>query len=155
MQWLRKKVLNPILDQAKQGADPRKLAWSVSLGATLGIFPVLGTTVILCGLAGAAFRLNHVAMQAANYIVYAGQLALIPVFIRVGEKLTGASPIAIDLVAMKDLFVQSPGAFFGQFGMAALHGVLAWAVIMPLPAWGLARLLERQFRRARGGTSNP
>lgn len=155
MQWLRKKVLNPILDQLKQGADPRRLAWSVSLGATLGLFPVLGTTVILCGAAGAALRLNHVALQAANYIVYPGQLALIPFFIRAGEKLTDATPIAIDLVAMKDLFLQSPGAFFEQFGVAALHGVLAWLVITPLPAWLLARVLERQFKRARGGTSSP
>ena len=155
MQWLRKKVLNPVLDQLKQGADPRRLAWSVSLGFAVGLFPVLGTTLILCLIIAAVFRLNHVAIQAANYVAYPGQLAFIPAFIRIGEKMVGAEPIRIDLVQMKNLFISSPSTFFAQFGVAALHGVMAWAVILPVPTFALALVLERQFRRVRGGTSNP
>jgi hypothetical protein len=155
MQWLRKKVLNPVLDQLKQGADPRRLAWSVSLGFAVGIFPVLGTTLILCLIIATVFKLNHVAIQAANYVAYPGQLAFIPAFIRMGEKISGAEPMTIDLHQMKNLFMSSPSGFFAQFGMAAVHGALAWAVILPIPTFVLALVLERQFRRVRGGTSSP
>jgi hypothetical protein len=147
MQWFKQKVLRPILDQLKQGSDPVKLAWSVSLAAAISIFPILGSTTALCALAGAALGLNHVAMQTVNYLMYAAQLALIPVLIRLGEKLTGAAPIAIDLVTMKDQFIQSPSAFFAQFGIAALHGILAWLVVVPVPTWVTARLLARRFKK--------
>lgn len=152
MNWLRSKVLGPILDQLRQGTDPRRLAWSVSVGAALALCPILGSTTALCALAGALFGLNHVALQAVNYLMYAAQLAMIPVFIRIGEKLMGAAPIAIDLMAMKNQFIQDPGGFFGEFGMAALHGVLAWAVLTPVPAWIAARILERRFRAWAGRT---
>jgi uncharacterized protein (DUF2062 family) len=146
MEWLRKKVLNPIFDQLKQGTSPDKLAWSVCLGASLAMFPILGSTTFLCAIVGQIFRLNHVAMQTVNYLFYAPQLALIPVFIRLGEKMTGAEPLPIDLVAMKNLFIESPARFLQDFGMAGAHGILAWAVILPIPTWAAARLLARQFR---------
>jgi Uncharacterized protein conserved in bacteria (DUF2062) len=147
MQWLRQKVVAPILSQLKQGADPRKLAWSVSLAAAIALIPIMGATTFLCGIVGAALRLNHVAMQTVNYLLYAPQLLLIPVFIRLGEKIMGAPTIAIDLGAMKNQFMADPGAFFRDFGMAGVHGVIAWALILPLPTWILARGLEAQFRR--------
>lgn len=147
MQWLRQKVVSPILAQLKQGADPDKLAWSVSLAAAVALFPVMGSTTFLCGLVGAALRLNHVAMQTVNYLLYAPQLLLIPVFIRLGEKIMGAPPIEIDLGAMKTQFLESPSAFFGEFGMAAVHGIVAWAIIAPLPTWILTRMLKKTFER--------
>ena len=146
MKWLREKVLNPILNQLKQGASPEKLAWSVSLGASLALFPIMGSTTFICAIVGQVFRLNHVAMQTVNYLFYAPQLALIPVFIRLGEKMTGAEPLSIDLVVMKDLFMESPGRFMRDFGMAGVHGMLAWAVILPVPTWVAARVLTRQFK---------
>ena len=147
MQWLRQKVVTPILTQLKQGATPDKLAWSVSLGAAISVFPVMGSTTFLCAVTGAIFRLNHVAMQTINYLLYAPQLALIPVFIRLGEKIMGAEPIIIDLVAMKNQFIQSPGSFFEDFGMAALHGIIAWTVVIPLPTWALKKFLARELGR--------
>lgn len=151
MQWLRQKVLSlvvePLLLQLKQGADPTKLAWSVSLASAIALFPVMGSTTFICGIVGAVFKLNHVAMQSVNYLLYAPQLALIPVFIRVGERITGAEPIVIDLVAMKNQFLESPSSFFSDFGMAAVHGILAWAILLPVPTWILTQALKRTFSK--------
>jgi hypothetical protein len=146
-QFFSSKVVQPLLQQLRQGASPAKLAWSVSLGTMCGLFPILGTTTLLSGAFGMIFRLNHVAMQTANYLAYAPQLALIPFFIRMGEKITGAEPMVIDLSVMKDRFSESPSLFFQDFGMAAWHGVLAWLILMPIPTWILAKGLERVFSR--------
>jgi hypothetical protein len=69
------------------------------------------------------------------------------VFIRLGEKIMGAPPIQIDLVVMKNQFLENPSAFFGEFGMAAVHGIVAWAIILPLPTWILTQILKRTFER--------
>ena len=148
--FFRRKILAPLLEQLRQGASPDRLGWSVSLGLACGLFPILGTTTILCGIVGTALRLNHVAMQTANYLAYAPQLALIPVFIRLGEKISGATPLAIDLALMKARFTESPALFFHDFGAAAGHGVLAWLIVMPIPAWIGAKALGRIFGRMRG-----
>ncbi|MEN9722282.1 MAG: hypothetical protein RJB38_268 [Pseudomonadota bacterium] len=154
---LRRKLLQPLLEQLQQGATPEKLAWSVSLGISCGLFPILGSTTFLCAGVGALFRLNHVAMQTVNYLAYAPQLVLIPVFIRAGEWLMQSPPITIDLIAMKELFLKSPPEFFRQFGSAAIHGMVAWVVIMPVPTWLVARGLIPLFKRwaatARFGSS--
>jgi uncharacterized protein (DUF2062 family) len=147
MPWLREKVLNPILNQLKQGATPQKLAWSVSLGAAFALFPILGSTTFLCGAVGAVLRLNHVAMQTVNYLLYAPHLVMIPVFIRIGEKITGATPIAIDLEIMTRQFTESPSQFLQDFGMAGVHGIIAWALILPIPTWVATQILARSFSR--------
>ena len=147
--FFRRRIVTPLLDQLRQGASPGKLAWSVSLGLACGLFPILGATTLLCGILGATLRLNHVAMQTANYLAYAPQLALIPAFIRLGEKISGAEPLAIDLAVMKARFTESPALFFQDFGAAAWHGVLAWLLVMPIPIWVGAKLLARVFSRVK------
>lgn len=151
---IRKKLIEPISLQLRQGANPDKLAWSVSLGVALGLFPIMGTTTALCAAAGAAFRLNHVAMQTVNYVVYGAHLALIPIFIRIGEKISGSSPMVIDLALMKAQFLSSPWSFFQNFGMAAWHGVLAWGILLPLPTWITAEILKRIFKKRRNSARN-
>ncbi|NDD92925.1 DUF2062 domain-containing protein [bacterium] len=145
--FIRKKITEPILSQLRQGASPEKLAWSVSLGGALGLFPIVGSTTALCAAAGAIFRLNHVAMQTMNYVVYGAHLALIPVFIRLGERILGAAPIVIDLVLMKEQFLSDPAAFFRNFGLAAWHGIVAWSVLIPLPTWIAAKVLQKIFKK--------
>ncbi|EMF81138.1 hypothetical protein LEP1GSC188_3553 [Leptospira weilii serovar Topaz str. LT2116] len=39
------------------------------MGAGVGVFPLIGTTMTICGILGALFRLNPVTIQLANYLV--------------------------------------------------------------------------------------
>ena len=68
-----------------QGHTPEKIALSVALGITFGLFPIFGTTTLLCVVAAIALRLNHPAIQLANQVMYPLQIPLIVVFIRMGE----------------------------------------------------------------------
>ncbi len=78
--WLRRKIVNPILDLLRQGITPEKIALSIALGLTLGVAPVLGSTSILCLLAAFVLGLNLPAIQLVNYLVYPLQLALLAPF---------------------------------------------------------------------------
>lgn len=69
------------------GLTPHKLALTFCCGIALGILPVLGGTTILCLICGYTLKLNHVALQAVNYLVYPLQIVLFVPFCLLGSRL--------------------------------------------------------------------
>jgi len=145
--WLASKVRDPLLAELRQGATPEGLAASVSTGAAIGILPLLGSTTALCALAGKFFRLNHVALQLTNYLLYPAQIALLVPFVRLGEWLTGSEAMPLDPSTVLSEFTAGPSAFLTKFAWAGVHGVMAWALTAPLAAWLLSRALRSAFHR--------
>lgn len=121
-------VIRPIANQLRQGTSPEKLAWSVSLGLTLGIFPIMGSTSLVCFIVGHLFRLNQPILHLFKTFTYPIHLALILVFIRLGQKLNGVPPIRFSIPEMLAFFKDDPAQFARDFGVAALHGIEAWAI---------------------------
>jgi uncharacterized protein (DUF2062 family) len=144
--WLRRRIVGPLRDQLLQGATPETLALSLGVGASLGLFPVLGATTLLCLAAGVALRLNHAGLQVANYLVAFLQLPLIYAFVRLGERLLGATPVRFSIPALMAEFQADPAAFLVRWGVTGLHGVLGWTLVAPLVAWGLYTLLVPALR---------
>lgn len=66
---------------------------------------------------------------------------------RLGERVVGADPVAIDLPTVVRVFTETPGLFFARFGLAGLHAALGWTLVVPLAALLLRRLLLPTFRR--------
>lgn len=121
-------VIRPIANQLQQGTSPEKLAWSVSLGLTLGIFPIMGSTSLVCFIVGHLLRLNQPVLHLFKTFTYPIHLALILVFIRIGQHLNGVPPIPFSIPQLLTRFKESPAQFASDFGMAALHGIEAWAI---------------------------
>lgn len=145
--WLGRTVRDPLLAQLRQGATPEAVSAAVVVAFALAIVPVIGVTTLLCLLAGRIFRLNHIVMQVVNHVSYPLQLILLVPFVRLGETLTGADPIALSPTALIDEFNRSFGGFVAQFWKAYLHGLLGWALTVPLLCWLLHLLFRRLFRR--------
>jgi uncharacterized protein (DUF2062 family) len=146
--FLRRRVVDPVLLLLRQGSTPEKLAFSLALGATLGLFPVIGTTTALCLAAGLALRLSHPALQIANHATYPFQLPLILPFVRVGERLLGAGPIPFSVEHLLALFREDPLEFLERFGLTSLHGILGWITLAPLVAGALYLALLPPLRYA-------
>jgi uncharacterized protein (DUF2062 family) len=127
----RRRVLDPVVAQLRQGISPEKIALTIALGAVLGIFPVLGSTTALCLLAGLALRLNQPVLHLVNYLVYPLQLLFIPAFIRIGESLFRAPHIPFSIPQLIEKFRASPPAFFREFAMTFAHCISAWLLIAP------------------------
>jgi hypothetical protein len=136
--WLqnrwRRWLVTPVLNQLTGGIAPTKIAWTISLGVVLGIFPILGTPSAFCFLVGWLFRLNQPVLHVFRMLVYPLHLVLILVFIRMGERLYGVPLISFSIPQMVVKFQQNPMKFFSDFGMAAWHGVSAWLLIAPIVA---------------------
>lgn len=124
-------LLDPIIAQLKQGITPEKIALSIVVGLSFSIFPVIGVTTTLCVLAGMLLQLNHPIVQLANYLAYPLQLALLLVFVRVGEWLFRAPRLPFSIPQLTERFHASPMHFFRDFAAMLLHGATAWLVIVP------------------------
>jgi len=127
----RRSVADPILDQLKQGISPEKIALTIAIGVMVGIFPVLGSTTIMCLAVGFALKLNQPILQLLNYLMYPAQVALILVFVRFGEWIFGAPPLPFSIPQMMERFRAGPARFFYEFAATFLHCIAAWLVVAP------------------------
>lgn len=142
------RLTQPILDLLRQGVTPRKLAWSLALGVVLGLFPMVGTTTLLCTVAALALRLNLVAMQTANYVVYPLQIALLLPFLRGGELLFGGEPLPLDVNGIRRLVDGEGWRVVLRLGDSGLYAVGAWALVSPFLLLTLVALLQPLLQRA-------
>lgn len=127
----RERVVALILAQLAQGITPEKMALTIALGLNLGIFPILGTTTMLCLVAGVWLKLNQPVIQLINWLLSPLQLMMILVFVRIGEWIMRAQRVSFSIPEMIQKFRESPMKFFQEFGLTGLHGIVAWLVIAP------------------------
>jgi uncharacterized protein (DUF2062 family) len=141
------RILKPILDQLKKGADPDRLSLAATMGALIGVIPVLGISTGLGVAVGAILRLNHVVLQAINYLVYPLQLLLFPVFLKLGGVILGGEVMEFDLVVLKEELTKSIPDFLSKYGMIGLKAVVIWSAFSVVIGIPLHFLLKKIFRK--------
>ena len=111
-QLLEKYLIAPLRALLQQGLSPRLLALSLAVGLIVGIFPVLGTTTVLCTLVAAVFRLNQIAVQTAHFLM---------------------TPVQLLLIIREGLALISEGAVHAITVLwdAILHAMLGWVLLGP------------------------
>lgn len=152
----RRWLLDPVIAVLKQGMSPERVAWTIALGIVVAVFPVVGTTTMLCVAVAGVFRLNQALMQAFNWLLYPVHFALILVFIRMGEWMFNAPPLKLSVSEMLVRFEAGPTKFISDFGMAAVHAACAWLMIAPfavmlikLLVTPVVRKMSKKFARRR------
>jgi uncharacterized protein (DUF2062 family) len=129
--WWRRRLLAPVIAQMTRGVSSERIAWTIALGLVLGVFPILGSTTLICLFAGWVLRLNQPILFVFKTLVYPLHLALILVFIHLGERLHGVPLIRFSIPQLLEKFQTDPMRFVHDFGLAAWHGVSAWLLIAP------------------------
>ncbi len=131
--WWRRWFINPILNQLTQGVSADKLSWTIALGCAFGIFPVMGTTSVVCLIPAAIFKLNQPVIHAVRLALWPIHLALILPFIKIGQWFFGSEQITGSVPTLLKEFFSSPSQFAENYWLAALQGIAAWSVaIIPL-----------------------
>ena len=156
--FIHRRLVAPVVTLLLQGITPAKIALSLALGIGLGIFPVLGTTMVLCTLAALVWRLNLLAIQTVHFAMTPVQLLLIIPFVRLGEHMVHAERGPLSMRAGMNLFSAGTGHALLVLRDAILHAVIGWALLGPLMIlilyYALAPLLDRLAQRLRNsGTS--
>jgi uncharacterized protein (DUF2062 family) len=121
-----KYITNLISQALRQGITPRKLALTCALGAVISIFPLFGTTTLICFGIAIALRLNIAIIQLVNYLLAPLQIILILPFIKIGSKVFGLNPFPYTSEQLLHLFKNDFWMLAKEAGMALLAGVGMW-----------------------------
>jgi uncharacterized protein (DUF2062 family) len=132
MDWLKKRLVDPLLNLLRQGLAPKDLALCVALGVGVGLFPVLGVSTPALTVLALTLRLNLAAIQLVSYAIAPLQLALIIPFMRLGETLLGSTPQPMTISAAMELLTE--GVLFAIVTLwdAIIHATLGWLLIVPV-----------------------
>lgn len=149
--WLYRKIVLPIIALLRQGITPEKIALSIALGAAIGVFPVLGSTTLLCAAAALVLGLNPAAIQLVNYLMYPLQLLLFLPFLDAGSRIMRTVPIALSMKQVFEMINSDPWRLIRMLWSATLGAMTIWLVLSPLVVGivyiALAPLLRRLGRR--------
>ncbi len=146
--WWRRRLLDPLLALLRQGVAPRSLALAVTLGAGIGIFPVLGISTLVLTALALPLRLNLPAIQLVNYAVSPLQLLLIIPFLRLGETLLGAPRLPMTLEQGLAILASGISQALVTLSGAIFHAAVGWFVVMPLTLLMLYRVLASLMENA-------
>jgi uncharacterized protein (DUF2062 family) len=128
----------------RQGIEPQTLAFTLALGFAVGAMPVLGVATPLCVALAWALRLNHAAIQAANYAAYPVQLAMMAPFVRLGGWLFAR--VEGRELAPATLLHISARSVLPRLGALMTEAMLGWLVVA-VPTVALVTLVLTPLMR--------
>ncbi|ONK74199.1 uncharacterized protein A4U43_C03F3820 [Asparagus officinalis] len=128
--WVNRKVVDPLIQIIKRGAEAKQLAFSTGLGITLGMFPIFGAPVVLSGVAIALLRsrCHAPSIMLANFIATPLQISLVIPYLRFGEIICGGPRFPLTPDALKKVLT---GQASREVLLAVSHAVIGWVVAAP------------------------
>ena len=130
--WQRR-IVAPLIFLLTHGVTPERIALTLAVGVVCAMFPILGTTWLLTLAAGLWLRMNHPILQAINQLLTPVHIAMILVYVRIGEWIWGAQTDVFSVNELVRTFHDTTlGEFLQRFGWAGIHAVTAWAITAPL-----------------------
>ena len=153
--WIRRRIVDPLLELLRQGMSPDRLALCIALGVVIGNIPILGVSTLLCAAIALAFRLNLPAIQIAQAAMAPTQLLLMIPFLRMGEWLMSAPRQALSIKAAAALMEQDLWRAADVLRDAMIHAGLAWMLVAPFATLLFYGPLAVIFRRAAAMKARP
>ena len=144
--WKRK-IVKPVIALLRQGISHEKIALSIAIGVTLGIFPILGATTGLCAIAAFILRLNLAAIQLVNFAVYPLQLFLLVPFLKAGGWLFGDHRFSQLGKEIIDLIQNDIWSSFGMLWNLTVYAVVIWLILSPLVVFILYKTLRPALKK--------
>ncbi len=129
---IKNSVSNSVKSMLKDGVSPKKITLCIALGVSLGVFPVLGMTTLLCTIAAAVLRLNMPAIQMVNFIVYPLQLILLAPFYGIGSWLFNQPDWHVVKGSLIDLIRNDFWGSMANLWDLTLYAIITWLAISPL-----------------------
>jgi uncharacterized protein (DUF2062 family) len=144
---IRTKFFDLVKSLLKEGMSLNKISLCIALGIGLGIFPVIGSTTVLCTIAALVLRLNLPAIQIVNYAVYPLQLILLAPFYAAGGWLFGNRRWS----GVREDFIELLKADFwgsiARFWDLTIYAIGVWLIITPFLVFLFYNLLKPVIRR--------
>lgn len=143
----KEKIRNLIATSLKEGMSCKKISLCIALGVALGIFPVVGTTTLLCAGAAVVFRLNLPLIQLVNYAVYPLQLFLLAFFYGAGSWLFNGASSPLLGGEIVELFQNDLWGSIIALWDLTLYAIFAWVLTGPFLAMLLYGIIKPVIRK--------
>jgi uncharacterized protein (DUF2062 family) len=111
-------VVDPIAVQLTQGITPEKISLTLAVGSAFALFPILGTTTILCLIVGISLRLNQPIIQIVNALCTPLHLPVIYLMVRLGNVFFHVPYSHVGIRMMNHMLWDDPREFFEKFVLA-------------------------------------
>jgi uncharacterized protein (DUF2062 family) len=145
--FFQRRLVEPILELLRVGCSPRKLAWSLAVGLVIGINPLLGSTTLVCLVIALILRLNLVASQIANHLVYPLQIALFLVFIKIGDVFFHTGRLPLEGHALFHAVRHHPWATTRLLWTWEWHALIVWVLFSAVAVPTLVAILTPALTR--------
>jgi uncharacterized protein (DUF2062 family) len=156
--FLRRRLVRPVLDQLTQGLSPDAIALTIAVGLAIAVIPVVGTTTVLCTASAIVLRLNQPLIQAINYLSFPLQLAFIVPYLRLGRLVFGGAAVHMSAQELVVFVSSRPGQAFEALWRVTLQALGAWLltapVIVAVVYFAARPILRIVARRMRPGTAS-
>lgn len=129
--WQRR-IVDPVVAQLTQGITPEKIALTLAVGSACALFPIIGTTTLLCFLVAISLRLNQPITQLINQAFWPLHVPAIFACVRLGEFIFQVPNASFNIRHMRQLLWDHPAQFFHDYGATALQAIVAWLALAPL-----------------------
>ena len=131
MEFLRRRLVRPIVEQLTQGLSPDAIALTIAVGLAIAVIPIVGTTTVLCTTAAIVLRLNQPLIQAINYLSFPLQLAFIVPYLRLGRLLFGGPAVHLSATELAAFVSSRPAEAFEALWRVTLQALGAWLLTAP------------------------
>eukprot|EP00483_Globobulimina_turgida_P003222 UN03227 len=145
MEWIKKKIKFIFT----RNVSTEQLTLSIVLGITLGLFPVPFMTTFVCLFSTFFVSVNVPIMTAVNLLVTPIELAMIPLFVMMGNYLkyygNFNSNLDVPSANISDLMASlKQNAFQGvrDFADVLLVAIIAWSIFQPIASFILYYALK-------------
>lgn len=147
--WLRRKLIQPLLDLLQSGLSPAKLSLTVGLGVAFGLSPTLGLTTLISSAVALRLRLNVAAMQLVVHVLSPLQLLLLVPLLRAGATVLGHGEEvqSLRLSELRKLIAHDGWRVLHLLWRAELGAVLIWALAAAPVVALLYVALQPAFKR--------
>src|ERR1700722_7604181 len=149
-EFLRCRILHPLLRLLRGGVTPRRLAWSLALGIVVGINPSVGLTTLIVVMLAWTLGLNQIASQIGVHAVAPLHLLLFVPFIELGVHLFHTRRLPLSRQQIEHLS-HHPWRLVHAIWQWEWHALIVWGVVaavaMPLISWYIRRALVMLLRR--------
>ncbi|PKL89603.1 MAG: hypothetical protein CVV23_04505 [Ignavibacteriae bacterium HGW-Ignavibacteriae-2] len=143
------KYVSAIKKLLLNGTSPKLIAIGISGAIVIGLFPVLGSTTILCTVFALVFRLNLPLVQLINFSVYPLQFILLVPLMKLGELIFGIEKLKYGLNEMVDLISNDALRAIAILWNVTMQAIGAWLLLAPVIALLFFFILHPIIKRIR------
>lgn len=136
------KYVVPIKKLLMQGTSPKMIAIGVSGALVIGLFPVLGSTTLLCTLFALTFRLNLPLVQLVNFSVYPLQLILIIPLMKLGTMVFGFEKLKYGFNDIVNMISHDTLHAVAVLWNVTMQAIGVWLLIAPIFAFLIYLILH-------------